>query len=129
MGYINISEAAGELRIRVDGNELEVTLPEQQQCFSLVVSSMLAKDNMVFYRPGDLGRTTVYVNGQRVIESDYRNPLLSKTSPQVPLQVNVSAQGRWHMPAEATPYLSTRVVTGEEVRLEIDPGLQKFCVD
>jgi hypothetical protein len=129
-GFIDISEASGELLVRVDRNEIEVALPDrQQQCFSLVVSSMLAKDNMVFYRPGDHGRTVVYVNGLRVIESDYQNPELSNTSPQLPLQVNVSAQSRWHMPAEATPFLSTRVVTGEEVSMEIDPALRNFCLD
>jgi arylsulfatase A-like enzyme len=128
-GYIDISEAGEELHVRVDGNETDIALPGQQQCFSLIVSSMLAKDNMIFYHPGDRSRSVVYVNGQRVIESDYQNPALSRTSPQAPLQVNISAQSRWRMPAEATPFLSTRVVTAEEIAGEIDPALQKFCAD
>ena len=127
-GYIDISEAAGELRIRVDDNEIDVALPDpNQQCFSLVVSSMLAKDNMVFYRPGDHSRTVVYLNGHPVIESDYQSPKLSKTSPRKPLAVKVSPRSRWYMPAEASPFLSTRVVAAGEISAEIDPALQNFC--
>ncbi len=126
-GYIDISEADNSLRIRIDGNELEVGLPTGQQCFSVVISSAMIKTNMVFYRKGALSQTTVYLDGEPVAVSPYQNPVLNKASPTTPLKVHSFPASRWYMPSTAQVFISTRAVGAEEVVEVLNSELRAGC--
>jgi len=127
-GYIEISEAGGILQVSVDGNRVELALPGNQDCFSLIVSSTMVKNNMaIFTTPGQPSRTQVYLNGERVVDSEYRNLSLTKASPRNPLRVQVSPYQQWYMPETADVFLSTRVVGDAEILSEVGPELGAAC--
>jgi arylsulfatase A-like enzyme len=127
-GYIDISEAEGKLKVVVDGETAELELPlDTGSCMSIVVTNIMVKDNMIIYRATNTSAMRVYVNGQELAHSEYANELISQESPHDPLQVNISSQQGWYMPATATPFLSTRALSAATVKQDIDPALRDFC--
>jgi arylsulfatase A-like enzyme len=126
-GYIDISEADDSLRIHVDGNEVDVDIPRNKQCFSLFITSNMIKKNMVFYRKDSSSRTLVYLDGQLVASASYQNPELGKASPRNPLRVLRDPGSRWYMPATDEVFLSTRILGHEEVLAILQSDLQTDC--
>jgi hypothetical protein len=129
-GYIDISQSDGILQVSVDSNLVEVELPGNQQCFSLIISSAMVKEHMVIYTtPEQPSRTRVYLNGVRVVDSEYRNLSLSKASPKSPLKVQSSPDQQWYMPATVDVFLSTRALGEDEIQSEVGPELGAACAD
>lgn len=125
-GYIDISEHRGKLHIMVDGHDLVVSLPASETCFTLVVESLMLKKNMVFYRNDNPSRTVVYINGNQSEHATYFNPDLAKDTPKSPLRI-FSGNGRWFMPAQTDPFISTRFLDDNEVTGYLESELQDIC--
>jgi arylsulfatase A-like enzyme len=126
-GYIEISEENGVLSIAVDGSENKVSLPAQEACFRLVIRSLLHKSNMVFFKMEGVSRISIHLNGEQVLNETYQNHVLNTASPRNPLRIAASPAGRWYMPEEIGPYLSTRVVSDKEIVEIIDPDMRQSC--
>ena len=127
-GYIDIRAQAGQLLITVDGNAVTVDFPQREnRCASLVVSSILTKDNMVYFGADSTSIVHVYVDGERVLESRYRNPELNRASPKNPLRVRTGAEQGWYMPGSAKVELSTRFLPQAEVASRMHPRLIGAC--
>ena len=77
-GYIDISAEGDSLHIEIDGNALVLPLPAQP-CFTLFVTSLMAKDNMIFKKYQS--ETRVFIDGEQVINKAYTNTRLSEASP------------------------------------------------
>jgi arylsulfatase A-like enzyme len=127
-GYIKISERGDELLIEVDGNSVEVEFPGMDnQCASIVISSIMNKNSQVFFRENSMSFVHVYVNGEPVLQSVYRNPELNPASPKNPLRVRLRGlQGRY-MPSSAEVHLSTRFFQPLEVATRVHPELLASC--
>ena len=121
-----ITDRAETLEILVDGNELALPMP-RMPCFSLVVSSQMAKANMIHLKKDSTSTTSVYINGELQVESDYINHNLSEASPRNPLEVRTDSAGRWYKPGRAEVFLSTRAVPADEIRDIVDPELRAAC--
>ena len=127
-GYIAIREHRDELQIEVDGQPLAVAFPgAENRCRSVVISSILSKNNMVFFGKSSTSSIGVYVDGEPVLQSSFRNPELSRASPRNPLRVRIGAEQGWSMPRSSRPILSTRFFQAEEVRSSIHPELIESC--
>jgi arylsulfatase A-like enzyme len=127
-GYIDIRESGDHLLITIDGNPVEVDLsPRGERCTSVVINSYLAKDNLVFYKQGDISSVQVYVDGRPVLEGEYKNHTLNPASPRNPLRVKISSEKGWYMPPSAQPFLSTRFLGEQEIADSIHPELMRSC--
>ncbi|MEP1471049.1 MAG: sulfatase-like hydrolase/transferase [Halieaceae bacterium] len=125
-GYIDISEHSGSLHILIDGHETSVSIPKGEQCFTLVIQSLMLKNNMVFYRDDNPSRTVVSINGVQSTHTTYFNPDLATTSPKAPLRI-FAGEGRWFMPSTQNPFISTRFIGDEEVGGALQSELQASC--
>jgi hypothetical protein len=114
--YIDISEADGELRLRMDGQELALELPEDESCFTLFVTSALVKSNMIFFKSDSVSRIQVYLNGGLAASLEYQNPVINEASPSAPLKIAGLRSARWYMPPDVQPYISTRRLQVEEIQ-------------
>ena len=125
-GYINLGESGGRLNIVVDGTVVEVTTPEAD-CFTLVIRSLLWKNNMVFLNKNSKSNVSVYLDGKPAGHSVYRNTRLNTASPGNPLQVWADARGQWYMPTDAGVFLSTRALPAKEIEDRVHPALATAC--
>ncbi len=127
-GYIDIRESAGQLLIEVDGNQVVVDFPYREgQCSSVVISSYLIKNDLVFFRDETKSTIQVYIDGSPALRGEYKNPQLNPASPRNPLRVKIRSEDGWYMPASAQPILSTRFLEEREIAASIHPELMRSC--
>lgn len=129
-GYIDIRERGDDLLIEVDGHPMEIAFPKREgHCSSLVISSILRKNNQILLSENSVSTIQVYVNGEPALLSNYRNRELNSASPQNPLRVRIGSgtEGGWYMPRASHAILSTRYLRPEEVASQIHPELIKNC--
>ncbi len=127
-GYIDIRESAGQLLIEVDGNRVAVDFPYREgQCSSVVISSFMIKNNLVFFGDEAKSNFQVYVDGSPVLQGEYKNPQLNPASPRNPLRVKIRSENGWYMPPSAQPILSTRLLAEQEIAERIHPELMRSC--
>lgn len=122
-GYIEINSDDEALQISIDGNTLSVPLPEED-CFTLFVSSIMAKDNMIFTHPS---LTHIYLDGRLADSKSYRNIRLTAASPRNPLIVTTSNEKPLYQPRQANVELSTRALPAQEISQRSQTMKASYC--